>query len=269
MAASTYNQLVWLVDTIRSAGKITKQELDKQWEKSPLNTKKEKAYPMRSFHRHREHITKFFGLYISCDKCDGHKYYLSKVSDYQESFVRLQLCNILSFTNLLLEQDDLQKRVFFQVEETGQEHLSVLLNAMRNKRAVLLRFKKEADMLPIAVIPYCVKEVDHKWLLAAKPADGNSEVQVYHLTEVESATITNMRLSMPRWFNAEVFFASWLETHQPKTKAAKKEKTSKDVSVKADKAAKAKSADKAAKVKNADKAVAKTAPQEQAQLSLF
>lgn len=31
MAATQYNKYIWLVDTIRSAGKITKAEIDRRW----------------------------------------------------------------------------------------------------------------------------------------------------------------------------------------------------------------------------------------------
>lgn len=241
MAAKTlFNQCVWLVDTIRTTGKITKHELDELWAKCPLNEQKEKVYPLRSFHRHREAVTKLFGLYISCDKFDDNKYYLSDVSDLRDNSLRLQLCNTLSFSNMLLEQPDLQKRVSFQQKETGMEHLSVVLNCMRLKQAVLLTFKKETGLLPTAVFPYSLKEENHQWLLAAKPTDGNSEVQVYWLKDVANTTVTKLKGSMPRWFNSDVFFASWLEMQQPKKKQkSEKPASKKEVAPKKEKAPKA------------------------------
>ena len=49
--ANLYGQYVWLIDTIRSAGRITKAEIDRRWAKSSLNEKHEDTYPLRSFHR--------------------------------------------------------------------------------------------------------------------------------------------------------------------------------------------------------------------------
>lgn len=219
MASSLYNQYVWLVDTFRTSGRLTKREIDALWAKSPLNEKKEKVYPIRSFHRHREAVTELFGLYIVCDKLDDNRYYLSEKSDLHGRALPLHLCNVLAFSNLLLEQPDLQKRVQFEEDNSGAIHLSAVLNAMRAKHAILLTFK--GGQLPQAVIPYCLYEYQHTWLLAAKPADGNGEVQVYQLNEVASTSLTKIVGSMPRWFNSDVFFASWVEAHQPVKKVKK------------------------------------------------
>lgn len=248
MTVSFYRQIVWLVDTIRSAGKITKKELDARWAKSPLNTEGEKEYPLRTFHRHRAHIQDFFGLYIGCDKTTF-EYYISESSDYREGAFRLRMCNMLSFSTQLLESPELQRRILFEVQPDGAAYLPTLLEAMREKRAVMVNFLPELGYLPMLLVPYFVKQHNHVWYLAAKQLDSEEEARVYDLSTVATIGICKQKASMPRWFSADAIFEDYFSAHDAK-------QNEQAVSV-----AKPK---KAAKPKNA------SIPQpESAQLSLF
>lgn len=41
MPASQFKRYIWLVDTIRSAGRISRQDIDRRWANSSLNDTKE------------------------------------------------------------------------------------------------------------------------------------------------------------------------------------------------------------------------------------
>jgi len=227
-STSIYNQYVWLVDTIRSAGRITKRDLDARWAKAPLNTLKEKEYPIRKFHRHRLAIIKLFGVYIICDKTDGNYfYYISENDDLRSSEVRQQLCNQLAMTNALIDSPELLSRVHFDAPSDGRLHLATVLDAMRSKRVVQLIFQPELMRFPVCVVPYCLAEHGHVWHLAAKQVDAGlmTEVQVFPLTEVQQVVALKTKASMPRWFDGDIFFNGYFERlEQP----AKKEKVKKE-----------------------------------------
>lgn len=221
MARNGYSQYVWLVDVIRSAGQISKHEIDALWEKSALNTKHEKSYPIRSFHRHRNAIYEVFGLYIGCDR-DTNNYYISNVEDLRSYSIHSRICNTLAFSNTLYESTELQKRVFFEDTKDGMSLLPVILDAMREKRALQLVFFPEKNKFSIKVVPYCIKEHHHMWYLAAKPTidSENTEVQVYNLSELMQVNKLKEKASMPRWFKGDVFFEAFFEhTEAPKKKA--------------------------------------------------
>ena len=44
MAKSYFNRYVWLIDTIQRHGHISRMELNRLWEESPLNETREKLY---------------------------------------------------------------------------------------------------------------------------------------------------------------------------------------------------------------------------------
>ena len=66
MAATQYNKYIWLVDTIRSAGKITKAEIDRRWLHANLNEYHESRIPDRTFFRCLNEIEMLFDIEIKC-----------------------------------------------------------------------------------------------------------------------------------------------------------------------------------------------------------
>lgn len=232
MAANLYGQYVWLIDTIRSAGRIKKSEIDKRWEKSSLNEKKETSYPLRSFHRHKEAIRNMFGLIIACDLSKGnYTYYISNFDDLSSSGYRSNLLRCLEFSNQLMDPSfDVKRRIFFEPVTDGSVHLAAIFAAMSEKIAVRITFLPELGRSSVEAVPYCLKEKNNCWYLAAKDlhANGNVETQVYSLRDVASVVVTSTKATMPRHFNGEIFFNAYfgelLKTEKPKKKAVKEEK---------------------------------------------
>ena len=52
-----FQRLIWLVDTIYSAGKITRDEIDRRWASSIYNDNKDLEYGERNFHRHKDALS--------------------------------------------------------------------------------------------------------------------------------------------------------------------------------------------------------------------
>lgn len=70
---------VWLVDTVRRAGRITLEEINAKWAmNTSLNPDGEREIPQRTFHRHREAIQDIFGIRILCDRDGGNRYYIGE-----------------------------------------------------------------------------------------------------------------------------------------------------------------------------------------------
>ncbi len=70
MAAQSklFQRLIWLVDTIYSAGHISRNEIDRRWCSARYNDMHETEYGERNFHRHRETIQEIFGIGIVCNR---------------------------------------------------------------------------------------------------------------------------------------------------------------------------------------------------------
>ena len=229
--ANLYGQYVWLIDTIRSAGRITKAEIDRRWAKSSLNEKHEDTYPLRSFHRHKEAIREIFGLIIGCDLSGGYVYYISNFDDLASDGYRSHLLKSLEFSNQLLDNTtDIRRRIIFEPLNDGSAHLATIFTAMRDKFALRITYRSELGKDSMEVVPYCLKEKDFIWYLAAKNLHGSGmvETEVIKLPEVETVVISSSKASMPRHFNGEIFFNSYFgqieKSNTPKQRVPKEDK---------------------------------------------
>ena len=62
-SAILLNRYIWLVDTIYSAGSISREEIDRRWCRSLLS-EGETHIPERTFHRYKEAIQELFQINI-------------------------------------------------------------------------------------------------------------------------------------------------------------------------------------------------------------
>ena len=73
MALNQTNKLVWIVETINRAGKITFEDLNRKWmDNVDLSGGEEML--KRTFHKWRDNIFDTFGLLIECEKGGLYRY---------------------------------------------------------------------------------------------------------------------------------------------------------------------------------------------------
>ena len=105
MAKNYFDRYVWLINTIDRHGHISKEDIDELWYRSPLNEKRDKKLPERTFHNHREAILETFGIEIKCDRSLG--YYIANSEDLEADGIRHWLLESLSMNNMLNETRDM------------------------------------------------------------------------------------------------------------------------------------------------------------------
>ena len=88
MSGSKFKRCLWLVNTIRSFGPISFEDISRRWEFSPLNDYKS-PLSKKSFHNYCNGILDFFNIRIICERRGGYKYRLEKndTSDWTMSLV--------------------------------------------------------------------------------------------------------------------------------------------------------------------------------------
>lgn len=209
MAKNYFDRYVWLIDVINRHGHITKKELDELWYRSPLNEKRDKTLPERTFHNHREAILDTFGIELKCDRTLG--YYIANSEDLEGDSIREWLLSSMSMNNLLKEGRDMRDRILFERIPSSQRWLSVIVNAMRDNRAVevtYLSFWRDEPVTFMAY-PYCLKLFKQRWYMLAK-SEGKDEPRVYSLDErMIDIKTTDEKYKLPAKFNAEQFFSEY------------------------------------------------------------
>ena len=80
------SRYIWLIDTIYSAGSISREEIDRRWCRSLLS-EGEMAIPERTFHRWRIAIEELLQISIEYDKWRG--YYIEDRSDIERNSMHI------------------------------------------------------------------------------------------------------------------------------------------------------------------------------------
>ena len=208
MAKNYFNRYVWLIDTIYRHGHISRQDLSDLWERSTLNETGEELYE-RTFHNHREAILDTFGIEIRCDRSLG--YYIANGDDLEGDGIRQWLLESLSMNNLLNESTDMRDRILFERIPSSHRWLPVIVNAMRDRKAVELTYKSfwRDEESTFTVHPYCLKLFKQRWYMLARSEEYNS-LRIYALDErMLSVTPLKKALKIPAKFNAEEYFSRY------------------------------------------------------------
>ena len=74
MARDLLNRYIWIVDTIRRYGRISRRELDRLWSLCPY-ANGETRIPRRTFYNYRQAIEELFSVSIACDP-GTYEYYI-------------------------------------------------------------------------------------------------------------------------------------------------------------------------------------------------
>lgn len=205
MAASQFNRYIWLVDTIRSAGKISRQEIDRRWAKSALNDKGESRLAERTFFRYKDAIEELFGIEIACDRAAGGLYYIADKSE--ESRTKQWLLSQFVMNNSLQESRQLNGRIIYEDIPQGTEYLTQIVDAMRDSRWLHVTYKRfdSSEEQTFLFAPYCLKVFKQRWYVLGKNEE-HKEVRLYALDRVVRLETTEKEFHLPRNFDAQSYF---------------------------------------------------------------
>ena len=111
------SRYIWLIDTIYSAGHISREEIDRRWCRSLLSNG-EMAIPERTFHRYKDAIQELFQINIAYSKLHG--YYIDNTNDLQRDELRKWLISTFAVNNLINDGVQLRKHIAFEPMPSGQ-----------------------------------------------------------------------------------------------------------------------------------------------------
>ena len=203
-----FQRLIWLVDTIYSAGRITREEIDRRWRYSSYNDRPGSDYGERNFFRHRDTILELFGIEIEVNRTTR-EYSINMLDDVQGDHVRSWLVDTFAINNMVNLAGDLKSRIIFEPIPAGSRYLSSIVSAMKEEHQLLVTYQRfDGEPHSFLLAPYCIKVFKRRWYLVGKPDDHPEETdpRVYALDRVRSLTVSDTPYKFPRKFNASEFF---------------------------------------------------------------
>ena len=139
MALNQTNKLVWLVETIYRARKISFEELNRRWMDNEDLSGGEEILK-RTFHKWKWNIFDTFGLSIECEKAAPYRYYIANVDDMKSGSIEKWLLSTLSVSNSLLESKSIKNRIILEDVPSGREYLESIIDAMKKNRFVHINY---------------------------------------------------------------------------------------------------------------------------------
>ena len=198
-----FKEYIWLVNTIRGAGRISLAEINERWMQTEMSGGVELA--RTTFNRHKDAIEDIFGIIIECDRKDGYRYYIGNERVLREDSVQNWMLSTLSVGNIVSESKSLSRRILLENIPSGGEKLHEVLEAMRDSRQLLFTYHRYgAASREFTIDPYCVRLFCQRWYLLGRLTNGH--LVTFSLDRMERVERLATRFRVPADFDATDFF---------------------------------------------------------------
>lgn len=204
MPKDLFNRYIWLVDTIKRYGKITREELNVRWQKTPFSNGE--SLPRRTFYNYRQAIEELFQINIECNP-STFEYYIDEGDIHNES-VTNWLLNSAAMSNVLSDSREVSNRIFLEEVPSAREFLSVIIDGLKENRLIKFTYQPytRVNSTPDIVIePYFLKIFKQRWYVTGRNVK-EDVIKTYALDRMREVTIEPTQFEMPENFDAATFF---------------------------------------------------------------
>ena len=209
-ASATFKEYIWLVNTIRKAGKISFAELQKKWRDTDMSEGVELA--RATFIRHKDAIEDMFGIYIECERRNGYTYYIGNEDVLAEESVQNWMLSTLSVSNDVSESLSLQDRILLESIPSEYGRLGEMTEAMKKRVCLRMTYKKYGNAEPkvVTLEPYCIKLFKRRWYVFGRLHDAERDsYRIYSFDRVKEIELTDLHYDLPADFSAKELFKDY------------------------------------------------------------
>lgn len=187
MSRNLLVRYIWLIDTIRRYGAITREKLNELWMLSPYSDGN--PMPRRTFYNYRAAIEELFNINIECN-AKTYEYYIDSGDSHQAS-VTDWLLNSAAMSNVLSSVSDVSDRIFLEDVPSARLYLSQVVSALREHHPLRFTYRPYTRVNPtrdVVIEPYFLKIFRQRWYVTGlNSRDG--VVKTYALDRMEDVVI--------------------------------------------------------------------------------
>ena len=204
--AGLINRYVWFVTTIYNRGPISLEEIQHRFE-SHFGRGEELSE--RQFHRYTDAVEELFDIEIKYSRSQR-GYVVADREGIDNMGMRKWLIQTFSVNNILHESQELKNRILLEDVPSGQQHLTTIVDAMRESVALSMTYHSfhREEPSTFEVEPYCVKLFEQRWYMLGK-SEGYDELRLYALDRIKALEPTERKFKLPKKFDAEKFFEDY------------------------------------------------------------
>jgi len=204
LSKDLFSRYIWIVDTIKRYGRITREELNDRWSRSQFSVRGE-GIPRRTFYNYRQAIEDLFKIDIECDPATF-EYYIDDGDQHNES-VTDWLLNSAAMNNVLSDSRTISSRIFLEDVPSARRYLSVVISALKEQRQLDFNYSPytRSSSRPVTLEPYFLKIFRQRWYITGRNVD-EDKLKTYALDRMDQVTLATT-FTMPEDFDAEEFCA--------------------------------------------------------------
>ena len=201
--AGLINRYVWFVTTIYNRGPISLEDIQHRFE-SHFGRGEELSE--RQFHRYTDAVEELFDIEIKYSRSQR-GYVISDREGIDNMGMRKWLLQTFSVNGMLHESQELKNRILLEDIPSGQQHLTTIVDAMREGVALSMTYQSfgRSEPTTFEVEPYCVKLFEQRWYMLGK----SDKLRIYSLDRIKALEPTEHKFKMPKKFDATKFFEDY------------------------------------------------------------
>ena len=206
MARDLISRYVWIVDTLSRYERLTKEELQRLWLRSPVSDGE--PLPERTFYNYRRAVEEVFHIKIACDTL-GH-YYLDRDSSRQNKALTNWMLDSYAVSSAISDSQTPMERVEIEDVPSAREFLPTVLQAIRNSNKVSFTyagFNRSRAERDIAFRPYFLKRYKQRWYMIGFKEKSNG-IRTYALDRIREMKISNESFQMPESLQLDDLFGN-------------------------------------------------------------
>ncbi|MDD6281066.1 MAG: WYL domain-containing protein [Muribaculaceae bacterium] len=209
MARDLLNRYIWIIDTIRRYGRISRKDLDSMWAASRY-ANGESRIPRRTFYNYRQAIEELFSLTISCDP-NTYEYFIAEEPGSASEQITNWLLNASATSNVLQESREIASRIMLEEVPSARDFLAPMMEAVRDSRVVTFDYHPYTRVNPnrgVELEPWFLRIYRQIWYVTGREVSSGKD-KTYALDRISNLSLQSRTFTPPGMLNPKEYFKNF------------------------------------------------------------
>lgn len=202
------SRYIWLVDTLATHGRLTREQINRLWLRSSLGDGN--PLPERTFYHYRRSIEEIFKIEIACNRLG--EYYIKEQEDARSKGMTDWLLDNFAVSNIIADSPDIADRIEVEEVPSAREFLPAVVQAIRESSVIRFDyagFNRALTERDIEFQPYFLKRYKQRWYMVGKRVKSD-DIRTYALDRVKAVNPTGNRFELPEGLTISDLFGNIL-----------------------------------------------------------
>lgn len=205
MAKNLIGRYIWLIDTLKSRGRLTRQQISELWQQSIHNTNG-RPLARRTLYNYKNAVAELFDIDIRIDPMTF-EYYIAEPDGKPNDFTDW-LLNSSAVSEALSTSRDISDRILLENVPSAREHLPVVFKTLKDSTRLRFDYHNYTRSRPTAGVvlePYLARIFKQRWYVIGRNVK-EGKLKTYALDRMSRVTDTGAIFERPEYFDPKTYF---------------------------------------------------------------